>query len=168
VTRAHLPGLGYLYVALTLPALIIGSSDLRATSALLTAGGFAYLWFLAGVSWRLVRYQPDGFFASAAVFGGAAYFVLQTLAVLGGETIWAGPASACAATMIVASSLGAWGARKIPRWFGQAGVAGGVAVAVVGFVEAGADWKLAQHSVFASSLGFMIWVLVTASYLVRR
>jgi hypothetical protein len=168
VTRAQLPALGYVYVALTLPALIIGGTDLRASSALLTAGGFAYFWFLAGVAWRLVRYQPDGFYASAVVLGGAAYFVLQTLAVLGGETAWAGPASASAATVIVAASLAAWGARKIPRWFGQAGVGGGVAEAAVGFVESGADWKLAGHSVFASSLGFMIWVLVTASYLIRR
>jgi hypothetical protein len=168
VTRAQLPGLGYAYVALTLPALIIGASDLRTTSALLTAGGFAYLWFLAGLAWRLVRYQPDGFYASAIVLSGAALYALQTLAVTAGETVWAGPASACAATVIIGSSKAAWGARKIPRWFGQAGVGGGVAVAAVGFVEAGADWKLAAHSVFASSLGFMIWVLVTATYLLRR
>ncbi len=166
--RAHLPALGYVYVGLTLPALVIGGSDLQATSALLTAGGFAYLWFLAGLAWRLVRYQPDGFYTSAVVLGGAACFALQTLAVLGAETIWAGPASACSATVIVAASMGAWGARKIPRWFGQAGVGGGVAVAAVGFVESGADWKLASHSVFASSLGFMIWVLVTATYLLRH
>jgi hypothetical protein len=168
VTRAHLPALGYLYVALTLPALILGGTDLRASSALLTAGGLAYFWFLAGVSWRLMRYQPDGFYTSAVMFGGAAYFVLQTLAVVGAETVWAGPASGCAATVIMAASLAAWKARKIPRWFGQAGVAGGVAEAAVGFVESGADWKLASHSVFASSLGFMIWVIVTATYLLRR
>ena len=70
--------------------------------------------------------------------------------------------------MIIASSLASWRARKIPRWFGEAGIAGGIAVLAVGLVEGGADWVLADESVFASSLGFMIWVVVTATYLLRR
>jgi hypothetical protein len=41
-------------------------------------------------------------------------------------------------------------------------------VLAVGLVEGGADWVLADESVFASSLGFMIWVVVTATYLLRR
>jgi hypothetical protein len=168
VTRAHLPALGYVYVALGVPALVLGGAHVRATSALLTAASFGYLWFLAALTRRLVRFEPDGFYASVVVLGGAAYLALETLAVLDGDTALAGPASACAACVIVGASLAAWRARKIPRWFGNAGVGGGVAVAVVGLVEAGANWKLAGHSVFASALGFMVWVLVTASYLLRR
>ena len=60
--------------------------------------------------------------------------------------------------MIVASSFAALRARKIPRWFGQAGIAGGIAVLGVGLVEGAADWVFADESVFASSLGFMVWV----------
>jgi cobalamin biosynthesis protein CobD/CbiB len=89
------------------------------------------------------------------------------IAVLG-DPLLAGPSAACAATTIIGASLAAWRARKIPRWFGQAGVAGGIAVLAVGAVEAGAGWTLADRSVFASSLGFMVWVVVTATYLLRR
>ena len=39
---------------------------------------------------------------------------------------------------------------------------------VVGIVEGAADWTLAGDTVFASSLGFMVWVVVTATYLLRR
>jgi hypothetical protein len=66
------------------------------------------------------------------------------------------------------SSLAAWRARKIPKWFGQAGIVGGLAVLVVGLVEGAANWSLAADRVFASSLGFMVWVVVTATYLLRR
>ncbi len=38
----------------------------------------------------------------------------------------------------------------------------------VGIVEGAAGWTLAGTTVFASSLGFMVWVLVTATYLLRR
>jgi len=88
--------------------------------------------------------------------------------VLGGDTLASAPASACAATVIIGSSLGAWRARKIPHWFGQAGIAGGLAVLVVGMIEGGANWRLAGSSLYASSLGFMVWVVVTATYLLRR
>ncbi len=168
MTRAHLPALGYAYVALALPALILGEAHLQASSALLTAAGFAYVWFLASLARKLERFEPEGFFALVVVLAGASQFALQALAVLRGETAIAGPASACSASVVIAASLAALRARKIPRWFGNAGVAGGGAIGIVGFVESGADWKLAQHSVFASSLGFMVWVLATATYLLRR
>lgn len=168
MTRAKLPALGYAYVALALPALLLNLQHERAKTTLLTAAAFSYLWFIASLRARLVRFDPDGFFASVVVTGGAAYIALETLAVIGGTTQAAAPASACAATVIIGSSLAAWRARKIARWFGQAGVAGGIAVLVVGLVEAGADWTLAGGRVFASSLGFMVWVVVTATYLLRR
>jgi peptidoglycan/LPS O-acetylase OafA/YrhL len=84
------------------------------------------------------------------------------------DGVIAGPAAACAATVIIGSSLAAWRARKIEKWFGQAGVAGGIAVLVVGLVEGGANWTFEGHAIYASSLGFMIWVIVTATYLLRR
>jgi VIT1/CCC1 family predicted Fe2+/Mn2+ transporter len=168
VTRANLPALGYGYVALALPALIVGPEHRRAASSLLTAAAFCLLWFLASLRSQLIRFDPDGFFASAVVLGGASFLPLQALAILSGETGVAALSSACAATVIVGSSLAAWRARKIPRWFGQAGIAGGLAVLLVGLVEGAADWAFADESVFASSLGFMVWVVVTASYLLRR
>jgi hypothetical protein len=70
--------------------------------------------------------------------------------------------------VIIGSSLAASRAREIARWFGHAGVVGGIAVLVVGLVEAAAGWTLAGGRVFASSLGFMVWVVVTATYLLRR
>jgi len=155
VTRARLPALGYAYVALALPAVLLGRDHGRATSALLTGAAFAYLWFLASLRAQLV-------------LGGAAYLALETLAILAASTQAAAPASACAATVIIGSSLAAWRARKIPKWFGQAGITGGVAVLAVGLVEGAADWTLAGDAVYASSLGFMVWVVVTATYLLRR
>jgi uncharacterized membrane protein YfcA len=86
------------------------------------------------------------------------------LTLLGGSVYIAAPSSACAATVVIGSSLGAWRARKIPRWFGQAGIAGGIAILAVGL----AGWTVARDTASASSLGFMIWVLVTATYLLRR
>jgi hypothetical protein len=167
VTRATLPALGYLYVALALPALIVGPDDQSLQAALLTGAAFAYLWFIASLGAKLVRFNPDGFFASVVILGGAAYLTLQVMAILGDELL-AGPSAAAAAIVIVGSSLAAWRARKIPKWFGQAGIAGGIAVLVVGIVEAAASWTLAGRSVYASSLGFMVWVVVTATYLLRR
>jgi hypothetical protein len=168
VTRANLPALGYVYVALALPALLLDLHHEQAKTALVTGAAFAYLWFIASLRARLVRFDPDGFFASVVMLGGAAYLALQVLAVIGGTTRAAAPASACAATVIMGSSLAAWHARKIPKWFGQAGIVGGLAVLVVGLVEGAANWSLAADRVFASSLGFMVWVVVTATYLLRR
>jgi hypothetical protein len=155
-------------VALVLPALVLGIDHRPAASALLTGGMFAYLWFVASLSAQLVRFDPSGFFASVVGLGGAAFAALQAVAVLEGDPGLAAPASACAATVIIGSSLAAWRARKIPKWFAQAGVAGGAAVLVVGMVEGAASWTLAGTSIFASSLGFMVWVIVTATYLLRR
>ena len=168
MTRAQLPVLGYLYVALALPALVLGTDHRHASSALFTGAAFAYLWFVASLRARLVRFDPDGFFASVVVLGGSAYLALQTVALFLGTPELAAPASACAATAIIGSSLAAWRARKITRWFGQAGIAGGIAVLAVGIVEGAAGWTLAGTTVFASSLGFMVWVLVTATYLLQR
>jgi hypothetical protein len=167
VTRSRLPALGYVYVALALPALI--EADHRdVASTLLTGAVFAYLWFLTSLRALLMRFDPHGFSASTVVLGGAAFIVLQCLAVIEQAPALAGPSSACAAAVIVASSHAAWRARKIPRWFGQAGVLGGLAVLVVGMVESAAEWTFERHGIFASSLGFMVWVLVTATYLLRR
>ncbi len=168
MTRARLAVLGYLYVALALPALILGTDHRHAASALFTGAAFAYLWFIASLRAKLVRYDPDGFFASVVVLGGSAYLALQAVALELGTPELAAPAAACAATAIIGSSLAAWRARKIARWFGEAGVAGGIAVLGVGIAEGGAGWTLAGNAVFASSLGFMVWVLVTATYLLRR
>jgi hypothetical protein len=168
VHRGHLPALGYLYVALGVPALVLGPRHERAASALMTAAAFAYLWFLGSLVAQLVRFEPDGFFASVVGLGGAAYVAIQGIAVLSGLAQLAALSSAAAATVVVGSSLAAWRARKIRRWFGQAGVVGGVAVLVVGMVEGGAHWTFMGHSIFASSLGFMIWVVVTATYLLKR
>jgi hypothetical protein len=168
VTRARLPALGYVYVALAFPALLLGTAHSGATSALYTAAAFSYFWFIASLRARVVRFDPDGFFASVVVMGGGAFITLQAAALFMANTRFAAPSSAAAAVVIIGSSLAAWRARKIPRWFGQAGVAGGLAVLGVGLIEGAADWTFAGDTVFASSLGFMVWVVVTATYLLRR
>jgi len=168
VTRARLPAFGYLYVALALPALLLGLDHPRAVSAFSTCAAFAYFWFLASLRSRLIRYDPDGFFASVVVLGGAAFIALETTAILLARTELAAPASACAATVIIGASLAALRARKVGRWFGYAGIAGGFAVLGVGVVEGAANWTFAGNTVYASALGFMVWVVVTATYLLRR
>ena len=168
MTRAKLPLLGYAYVALCLPALLLGFEHRNAVSALFTGAAFAYLWFLASLQARLVRFDPGGFFASVVVLGGATFIALQAVAVLGGDARVAAPSAAGAATVIIGSSLGAWRARKIPKWFGWAGVAGGAAVLGVGIAEGAAAWTFAGDAGFASSIGFMVWVIVTATYLLKR
>jgi hypothetical protein len=168
VTRARLPGLGYLYVALAVPALILTPRHINAAAALYTAAIFAFLWFMASLCARLVRFNPDGFYAAVVVLGGAAFTALQARVLVDPDPRVAAPSAACASTVIIGSSLAAWRARKIARWFGQAGVVGGIAVLVVGMVEGAADWTFAGDAIFASSLGFMIWVVVTATYLLRR
>jgi len=168
VTRAHLPALGYLYVALALPALLLGAGHAGAVSALFTAAAFAFFWFIASLRALVIRFDPDGFFASVVVMGGATFIALQGLAVALADPRLAAPSAAAAAAVIIGSSLAAWRARKIPKWFGRAGIAGGIAVLGVGMAEGAADWTFADHTVFASSLGFMVWVVVTATYLLRR
>jgi len=168
VTQAKLPALGYLYVGLALPALIVSPAHVNLASALYTGAIFAFLWFIASLRALLVRFDPDGFFASVVLLGAAAFVALQARVLVNPDPRIAAPSAACAATVVIGSSLAAWRARKIAPWFGQAGIAGGVAVLVVGLVEGASDWTFAGHAVFASSLGFMVWVVVTATYLLRR
>jgi hypothetical protein len=168
VTRANLPALGYVYVALALPAFLLGLHHSGAVSAFFTGAAFAYVWFIASLCARLVRFDPEGFFASVVGLGGAAFLGLQAIALLLARPQIEAPAAACAATVIIGSSLAAWRARKIPKWFGRAGVAGGLAVLGVGMAEGAANWTFEGDAVYASSLGFMVWVLVTATYLLRH
>ncbi len=168
MTRATLPVLGYVYVALAVPALVVSPDHIQLAAALYTGAVFAFLWFVASLRSKLIRYDPDGFFATVVVLGAGALIPLQARELVNVDAVIAAPAAACAATVIIGSSLAAWRARKIERWFGQAGVAGGIAVLAVGLVEGAANWTFAGHAIYASSLGFMIWVLVTATYLLRR
>jgi hypothetical protein len=165
--RARLPLLGYAYVAFGIVALALGVDHEHAAVALFTLAAFSYLWFLGSLRARLVRFDPDGFFASVVVLGGASFLALQTTALVARNPELAAPGAGCAATVVIGSSLAALRARKVPRWFGRLGIVGGGAVLVVGVVEAAADWSLAD-TLWASSLGFMVWVVVTATYLLRR
>ena len=70
--------------------------------------------------------------------------------------------------MIIGSSLAALARAQGPALVRPAGIAGGIAVLALGVVEAAADWTFVGTTFWASSLGFMIWVLVTATYLLRR
>src|SRR5437764_9609611 len=79
--RVYLPALGYAYVGLALVAFAIAGDHLRAAEAFFAIGAFAYLWFLGSLRARLVRYDPDGFFASIVVLGGASYLPLQASAL---------------------------------------------------------------------------------------
>jgi hypothetical protein len=168
VTRARVAALGYAYAVLGVVALALGGDHDRAAMALFTIAAFAYLWFLGSLRARLIRFDPDGFFASVVVLGGASFLALQTAGLVAQDVELAAPGAGCAATVVVSSSLAALRARKVPKWFGRLGVAGGVAVLTVGVVEAAAGWTLADDTLWASSLGFMVWVVVTATYLLRR
>ncbi len=168
MTRERIAAFGYAYVALALPAFILGDGHRSLESALFAGAAFTFLWFLASLRARLVRFDPDGFFAGVVGMGGAALIALQAATLLVNRTEYAALAAACAAAVIIGSSLAALRARKIDRWFGRAGLAGGVAVLTVGIVEGAADWVLIGDEIYASVLGFMIWVVVTATYLLRR
>ena len=168
MTRARVPLLGYAYVALGLVALALDGDHGRAASALFVGAAFAYLWFLGSLRARLIRYDPDGFFASVVVLGGASFLALQTVALALKDVALAAPSAGCAATVIIGSSLAALRARKVSKTFGRLGLAGGVAVLGVGIAEGAGGWTLADSTLWASSLGFMVWVVVTATYLLRR
>lgn len=168
MTRARLAVCGYVYVALALPALVVGTAHTHLQSALFTAAAFAFLWFLASLRARLDRYDPGGFYATTVMMGGAAFIAMQTTAIFFAAPQLAGPTAAGAATVIIGSSLAALQARKVPRWFGYAGLIGGAGELAVGILEGAWHWKLAGTDVFASALGFMIWVLVVATDLLRR
>ena len=167
LVRTYAPLLGYVYVPLGVVALALGSKHPQAASAIFVGAAFALLWFLGSLHARIIRYDPDGFFASIVVLGGAALLALQAAALASKNALVAAPGAACAATVIIGSSLAALGARKVPRWFGRLGIAGGAAVLLLGVCEAAADWTFVGSTFWASSLGFMIWVLITATYLVR-
>jgi hypothetical protein len=168
VTRERIAAFGYAYVALALPAFLLGHGDGGAQSALFAGAAFAFLWFLASLRARLVRYDPDGFFAGLVSMAGAAVIALQAATLLTATTHVAAPAAGCEATLIIGSSLAALRARKIDRTFGRAGVAGGAAVLVVGIVEGAAGWALVGDVGYASLFGFFLWVVVAATYLLRR
>jgi hypothetical protein len=167
LVRTYAPLLGYVYVPLGVVALALGSKHPQAASAIFVGAAFALLWFLGSLHARIIRYDPDGFFASIVVLGGAALLALQAAALASKNALVAAPGAACAATVIIGSSLAALSARKVPRWFGRLGIVGGVAVLLLGVCEAAADWTFVGSTFWASSLGFMIWVLITSTYLVR-
>ena len=165
--RRYAPLLGYVYVPLGILALALGTHHRQAASALFTGAAFAFLWFLGSLHAKIIRYDPDGFFASIVVLGGASLLALQAAALASRNTAVAAPSAACAATVIIGSSLAAMRARKVTRWFGRAGIAGGIAIFGLGLAEAAANWTFVGSTFWASSLGFMIWVLVTTTYITR-
>lgn len=165
--RKYAPLLGFVYVPLGILALALGGDHRQAASALFTGAAFAFLWFLGSLHAKIIRYDPDGFYASIVGLGGAALLALQAAALASRNTAVAAPSAACAATVIIGSSLAALSARKVRKWLGRAGIAGGIAVLGVGLSEAAADWTFVGSTFWASSLGFMVWVLVTSAYLAR-
>jgi hypothetical protein len=166
--RTYAPLLGFVYVPLGILALALGGKHPKAASALFVGASFAFLWFLGSLHSRIIRYDPEGFFASIVVLGGASLLALQAAAIAARQAEIAAPGAACAATVIIGSSIAALNARKVSPWFGRAGIAGGIAVLSLGMSEAAADWTFVGSTFWASSLGFMIWVLITATYLVRN
>jgi hypothetical protein len=166
--RVYLPALGYAYVGLALVAFAIVGEHLRAAEAFFALAGFAYLWFLGSLRARLVRYDPDGFFAAVVLLGGATYLPLQASALVSKDVELVALGSPAAATVVVGSSLAAMHARKVPRWYGGLGVLGGLGVVGVGAGEAAADWTLAGTALWASVLGFMIWVMAAATWMLAN
>jgi hypothetical protein len=166
--RSYAPLLGFVYVPLGVLALALGGRHDRTATALFTGAAFAFLWFLGSLHAKIMRYDPDGFFASIVVLGGASLLALQAAALASRSAEVAAPSAACAATVIIGSSLAALSARKVSPWFGKLGIAGGIVVLITGIVEGAADWTFVGSTFWASSLGFMVWVLVTAAFLARR
>jgi len=166
--RNYAPLLGYVYVVLGVLALALGTTHGRIATALFTCAAFAFLWFLGSLHARIIRYDPDGFFASIVLLGGASLVALQAAALEARAAEIAAPTAASAATVIIGSSLAGLSARKVDKRFGRLGVAGGVIVLVVGLAEALGDWTFVGSTFWASSLGFFVWVLVTATYLIRK
>ena len=106
--RVYLPALGYAYVGLALVAFAIAGDHLRAAEAFFTVAGFAYIWFLGSLRARLVRYDPDGFFASVVLLGGGAYLPLQATALVSKDVefaaLGAAIATSCSASATVCSA----------------------------------------------------------------
>ncbi len=109
----YAPLLGFAYVPLGVGALALGSKHHQAASALFTGAAFAFLWFLGSLHAKIIRYDPGGFFASIVVLGGAALLALQAAALASRDALVAAPGAACAATVIIGSSLAALNARKV-------------------------------------------------------
>jgi hypothetical protein len=166
--RAYLPALGFVYVGLAVSAMALRSDSVRTAVALFALAGFAYLWFIGSLRARLIRYDPEGFFAALVVMGGAVFFPLDATALVEQNVDFAALASPGAATVVVGSSLAALHARKVPKWFGAAGVVGGLGILGVGAGEGAANWVLAGSALWASTLGFMIWVLATSLWMLRN
>lgn len=166
--RVYLPALGYAYVGLALVAFAIAGDHHRAAESFFVVAGFAYLWFFGSLRARLMRYDPDGFFAAVVVMGGAAYLPLQAAALVAKDVTVAALGAPAAATVVVGSSLAAMHARKVPKWYGAMGVVGGLGVLGVGAGEAAAHWTLAGTALWASVLGFMVWVMATATWLLAN
>jgi hypothetical protein len=167
VIHIYAPILGYVYVPLGVVALALGGDHPQAAVAAFVGAAFSLLWFLGSLHARIIRFEPDGFFASVVLLGGASLLALQAVALASKNALVAAPGAACAAAVIISSSLAALSARKITRWFGRLGISGGIAVLVVGICEAAGNWTFAGSTIWASTLGFMIWVVVTATFLVR-
>ena len=163
--RVYLPALGYAYVGLALVAFAIVGDHARAAGSFFVVAGFAYLWFLGSLRARLIRYDPDGFFASIVVLGGASCLPLQMVALVTKDVELAALAAPGAASVVVGSSLAAMHARKVPRLFGAMGVIAGLGVLGVGAGEAATHWTLAGTALWASVLGFMIWVMTAATWM---
>jgi len=166
--RVYLPAFGYAYVGLALGAFAIAGDDLHAAAAIFALAGFAYFWFLGSLRARLVRYDPDGFFAAIVTMGAAAYFPLQAMSLVSKDVTPVAIGSPGAATVVVGSSLAAMHARKVPRWYGALGVIGGLGVLGVGAGEAAAHWTLAGTALWASVLGFMIWVMAATTWMLAN
>ncbi len=135
--------------------------------ALFAASVFCLFWFLESLRAKLVRYDPDRFFAGIVLGGGASFIALEAGAVAEQSTELAGVAAACAASVVIGSSLASLSARKVPRTLGRLGVAGGLVVLGVGMAESAFDWTLVGSTLWASAVGFMVWVAVTATFLLR-
>jgi hypothetical protein len=165
--REHAPLLGFVYVPLGILSLALGTNHKQLAITLFTVATFAFIWFIGSLLARITRYDPDGFYASIVALGGAALIAIQASALGNRSAEFIAPAAACGASVIIGSSLAALHARKVNRTVGRLGIAGGVAVFLLGICEAAADWTFVGSTFWASSLGFMVWVLVTSAYLSR-
>ena len=165
--RDRLPYFGYVYVILGLAALAVAGDHPGAGMALYAASAFTLLWFLESLRAKLVRYDPDRFYAGIVLGGGAAVIALEAGAIAEESPELSAVAAACAASVVIGSSLAGLAARKVPRTIGRLGVAGGFGVLAVGMAESAFDWTLAGSNVWASAIGFMVWVAVTATFLLR-
>ena len=73
-------------------ALALGGKHRQAATALFTGAAFAFLWFLGSLHAKIMRYDPDGFFASIVVLGGASLLALQAAALASRSAEVAAPA----------------------------------------------------------------------------